>query len=125
VRAMTQSIYPTLRYRDAHAAIDWLERAFGAERKEVHEAGGTVVHAEVRIEGDLVMIGSERDEPGPKVGVTSVYVAVADPDAHHDRAVAAGAEVTSELADTDYGSRDYAVRDPEGNRWYFGTYRPE
>jgi uncharacterized glyoxalase superfamily protein PhnB len=59
------------------------------------------------------------------VGVTSVYVAVADPDAHHDRAVAAGAEVTRELVDTDYGSRDYAVRDPEGNRWSFGTYRPE
>jgi uncharacterized glyoxalase superfamily protein PhnB len=122
---MSQSIYPTLRYRDAHGAIDWLERAFGAKRKEVHEAGGRIVHAEVRIEGDLVMIGSERDEPGPEAGVTSVYVAIADPDAHHDQAVAAGAEVISELADTDYGSRDYAVRDPEGNRWYFGTYRPE
>jgi uncharacterized glyoxalase superfamily protein PhnB len=122
---MTQSIYPTLRYHDAHAAIDWLERAFGAERKEVHEAGDKILHAEVRIEGDLVMIGSERDAPGPQVGATTVYVAIADPDAHHDRAVAAGAEVTSELADTDYGSRDYAVRDPEGNRWSFGTYRPE
>jgi uncharacterized glyoxalase superfamily protein PhnB len=122
---MSQSIYPTLRYRDAYGAIDWLERAFGAERKEVHEAGGRVVHAEVRIEGDLVMIGSEPDEPGPQAGATSVYVAITDPDAHHDRAVAAGAEVTSELANTDYGSRDYAVRDPEGNRWYFGTYRPE
>ena len=22
------------------------------------------------------------------------------------------------------GSRDYAVRDPEGNLWSFGTYRP-
>jgi uncharacterized glyoxalase superfamily protein PhnB len=28
------------------------------------------------------------------------------------------------LTDTDYGSRDFAVRDPEGNHWYFGTYRP-
>jgi hypothetical protein len=27
--------------------------------------------------------------------------------------------------DTDYGSRDFAVRDPEGNRWSFGTYRGE
>ena len=26
---------------------------------------------------------------------------------------------------TDYGSRDFAVRDPEGNRWSFGTYRGE
>lgn len=35
-----------------------------------------------------------------------------------------GAEITTELHDTDYGSRDYAARDPEGNLWNFGTYRP-
>jgi uncharacterized glyoxalase superfamily protein PhnB len=29
-----------------------------------------------------------------------------------------------ELRDTDYGSRDYAANDGEGNRWFFGTYRP-
>jgi len=29
-----------------------------------------------------------------------------------------------ELTDTDYGSRDFAVRDPEGNIWSFGTYAP-
>lgn len=34
-----------------------------------------------------------------------------------------GAEVTQELTDKFYGSRDFAVKDPEGNRWYFGTYR--
>ena len=39
------------------------------------------------------------------------------------RATAAGAEVLAPLYDTDYGSRDFAVRDPEGNRWSFGTYR--
>jgi uncharacterized glyoxalase superfamily protein PhnB len=123
---MSQSIYPTLRYRDAHGAIDWLERAFGAERKDVHEADGRVVHAEVRIEGDLVMIGSEAADGTPAPGAASVYIAIADPDAHHDRAVAAGGgEIARELEDQDYGSRDYAIRDPEGNLWNFGTYRPE
>jgi uncharacterized glyoxalase superfamily protein PhnB len=48
-----------------------------------------------------------------------------EPDALHDRAVAAGAEVVAPLHDTDYGSRDFAVRDPEGNLWSFGTYRGE
>ena len=48
-----------------------------------------------------------------------------DPDGHHDRAVAAGAELVMGLTDQDYGSREYAVRDPEGNVWCFGTYRPE
>ena len=40
------------------------------------------------------------------------------------RARAAGARIVREPADTDYGSRDYAARDPEGNLWSFGTYRP-
>ena len=40
-------------------------------------------------------------------------------------AVAAGAEITDPLHETDYGSRDFAARDPEGNRWNFGTYRGE
>jgi uncharacterized glyoxalase superfamily protein PhnB len=30
----------------------------------------------------------------------------------------------TELHNTDYGSRDYAARDLEGNVWSFGTYRP-
>jgi uncharacterized glyoxalase superfamily protein PhnB len=46
-----------------------------------------------------------------------------EPDALFARARAAGAEAISEPSDTDYGSRDFAVRDPEGNRWSFGTYR--
>jgi uncharacterized glyoxalase superfamily protein PhnB len=48
-----------------------------------------------------------------------------DPDGLFARATAAGAEVLAGLHDTDYGSRDFAVRDPEGNRWSFGTYRGE
>ena len=55
-----------------------------------------------------------------------VYVIVDDGiDAHFERARTAGAEIVRELHDTDYGSRDYVARDPEGNLWSFGTYRPE
>jgi uncharacterized glyoxalase superfamily protein PhnB len=52
------------------------------------------------------------------------YLALDDPDAHHAAAVQAGAEVVMELTDQPYGSREYAVRDPEGNVWCSGTYRP-
>jgi uncharacterized glyoxalase superfamily protein PhnB len=38
--------------------------------------------------------------------------------------VAAGGEIVRPLEDQDYGSRDFAVRDPEGNIWSFGTYDP-
>jgi uncharacterized glyoxalase superfamily protein PhnB len=45
----TQVFYPAHRYRDAAAAIEWLEKAFGFERKEVHEGDdGTIVHASSR-----------------------------------------------------------------------------
>jgi uncharacterized glyoxalase superfamily protein PhnB len=48
-----------------------------------------------------------------------------DPDAVHRRATDAGAEIIRELSETDYGSREFALRDPEGNGWSFGTYRGE
>jgi uncharacterized glyoxalase superfamily protein PhnB len=82
-----QTFYPVLKYEDARAAMDFLERAFGFE-----------THAS--------------------------YVVVDDPDALHDRAKAAGATIERELSDQDYGSREFTARDPEGNLWSFGTYRP-
>ncbi len=54
-----------------------------------------------------------------------LYLVVEDPDAHHDRARAAGAEIVMPLTDQPYGSREYAALDPEGNVWSFGTYRPK
>jgi uncharacterized glyoxalase superfamily protein PhnB len=55
---------------------------------------------------------------------SGVYAVVEDIDAHYERAMAAGAEIVRQLADTGYGSREYSVRDPEGHLWSFGTYRP-
>jgi uncharacterized glyoxalase superfamily protein PhnB len=119
-----------LRYRDAPAAIEWLSKAFGFEAALVVDSpGGDVAHAELKLGEDRVMLGSESDgsdERLPhKAGGSSVYVIVADPDAHHERARSAGAEIFFEPYDTDYGSREYTARDPEGNFWSFGTYRPE
>jgi uncharacterized glyoxalase superfamily protein PhnB len=56
-------------------------------------------------------------------GRSGVYVVTDAPDELFERAVAAGAAVIRKPEDTDYGSREFAVRDPEGNRWSFGTYR--
>jgi uncharacterized glyoxalase superfamily protein PhnB len=50
---------------------------------------------------------------------------VDDPDAHYERARAAGAEIVRELIDEEFGSRGYTARDPEGNLWSVGTYRPD
>jgi uncharacterized glyoxalase superfamily protein PhnB len=123
-----KTIYPILKYEDAHAAIDFLERAFGCERREVHEGQkGGVAHAVLRC-GDVVVMLSSTGEGDPTynqgAGRTGVYVVVNETDALFERARDAGAEVVMEPADQDYGSRDFTVRDPEGNLWSFGTYAP-
>ena len=129
-----QTIFPALRYRDADAAISWLTEAFGAEPIDVHrDPQNRIMHAELSLAGQLFMLGTSTDDgflgggqPDPRGGTISLYVAVPDPDpdAAYHRAVEAGAEVVRELIDTDYGSREFSVRDPEGNAWSFGTYNP-
>ncbi|MDJ1138336.1 VOC family protein [Streptomyces iconiensis] len=119
-------LYPALTYRDARAAIAFLEKAFGFEATQVHEGeGGDIAHAELRLGDGTVMLGTAKDSgPMGSLGPACVYVVVEDIDAHHERAAAAGAEIVSGPTDMDYGSRDYAAKDPEGNLWSFGTYRP-
>jgi uncharacterized glyoxalase superfamily protein PhnB len=123
---------PTLRYRDANAALDWLQRAFGFEEKEAHrDDEGVVHHAELRLDGGMVMVGEQRDgghlgghEPDPLASTLGIYVAIEDPDAHYAQAKAAQASIVRELVETEYGSREYSARDVEGNLWSFGTYDP-
>jgi uncharacterized glyoxalase superfamily protein PhnB len=124
-------IYPCLRYEDAPAAIAWLCRAFGFEELLVVPGpDGTVAHAELRYGPCVVMLGSAKADaygrsPAALGGVTgSVYIGLDEPDAHCARAKAAGADVFRPPEDTDYGSREYSCRDPEGHVWSFGTYRP-
>jgi len=120
------TIYPSLRYRDARAGIAWLKDTFGFEERVVYSNDdGSVAHAELSFGPSIVMLGSEKDDVyDGHIGQSWAYVAVEDPEERYERARAAGAEIVRELADTDYGSRDFAVRDPEGNLWNFGTYRP-
>jgi uncharacterized glyoxalase superfamily protein PhnB len=125
-------VWPTLRAHDARRLIDFLVDAFGFERTVVYGEGDVVQHAELAWPlGGGIMLGSVRDgDDGdnaglPQPGATSAYVVTDDPEALFDRATAAGADVIRPLHDTDYGSRDFAVRDPEGNGWFFGTYRGE
>ena len=116
------NVYPILSYRDADAALKWLVDAFGFTEQAVHrDDDGAVVHAELRYGRGVVMFGQGGSEVKTD-DTCRTYVAVPDADAHHDKAVAAGAEVTMPLTDQDYGSRDYMARDLEGNVWCFGTY---
>jgi uncharacterized glyoxalase superfamily protein PhnB len=125
-------IYPTFRYRDAARMIDWLQQAFGFALRVKYGEGDDVHHAELSLGSSIIMLGQVRDDaygamvggPGDNAG-KSIYVAVDDTDALYARAKAAGARIEKEPYDTDYGSRDFMCRDPEGNIWSFGTYWPK
>ncbi|HEY6762880.1 MAG TPA: VOC family protein [Baekduia sp.] len=119
------TIFPTFRYDDAHAAIRFLCDAFGFSEHAVHERDGVIHHAELKLGDDYIMLGERRDGAADLPDQPSTtYVVVEEPDALYARAVKAGAEVVREPVDQDYGSREFAVRDPGGNVWSFGTYAP-
>jgi uncharacterized glyoxalase superfamily protein PhnB len=129
------SIMPALRYRDAQAAIDWLCNVLGFVRRAVYPGSdNTIGHAELTLNGGMIMLGSHKDDeygkgfksPGDlgNIETRSAYVVVKDADAVYARAQAAGAPVIRPIQNTDYGSREFTVKDPEGHSWSVGTYDP-
>ena len=120
-------VWPTLRASDARGLIRFLADAFGFVEVVVYGEGDRVDHAQLAWpSGGGIMLGSARaDDWALEPGSFGCYVVTDEPDKLFARATAAGAKVLRGLHDTDYGSRDFAVLDPEGNRWSFGTYRGE
>ncbi|MEQ3549975.1 VOC family protein [Pseudonocardia nematodicida] len=122
------SIHTTLRYDDPQAAIDFLTGALGFRELHCYRGDdGTIAHAELAWDdrGDtaVLALGARRAGDRFDTGRAVLYLTCEDPDALHERAVAAGAEVVMGLTDQDYGSREFAVADAEGNVWSLGTYR--
>ena len=135
---MPQRIVPMIAYEDAAAAIDWLTVAFGfTERagQRYTSRDGTIGHAELELDGEIVMLATpNREYQGPKRHrhscdaadswldnpwvIDGVLVVVDDLDAHHARAVAAGADVIRPPEEGPAG-RLYTAEDLEGHRWMF------
>jgi len=137
---VTQRIVPMIAYEDAAAAIEWLTHAFGFTEREGQRytsEDGTVGHAELELGGEVVMLATpNRDYQSPKTHrescdaaarwldnpwvIDGVLVEVDDLDAHHARAVEAGANVIRPLEDAAFaGMRLYTAEDLEGHRWMF------
>ncbi len=130
------TIIPSMRYRNALAAIDWLCHAFGFQKHAVYAgADGIVHHAQLTFGNGMIMLGSvenrspwgkriaQPDEIGGRA-TQSAYLIVADCDQHHAQAKAAGATIVDELETKDYGGKGYSCRDLEGHLWSFGDYDP-
>jgi uncharacterized glyoxalase superfamily protein PhnB len=129
------TVIPSLRYRDAPAAIEWLCKAFGFEKHAVHADGEVVHHAELVFGSGMVMLGSvanasawgERIVQPDEIGGRETQcpcVVVADCAAHYARAKSAGAVIVDEFEEKEYGGAGYSCRDPEGHLWWFGSYDP-
>jgi uncharacterized glyoxalase superfamily protein PhnB len=129
--APAPQVWPAFRAADARALIRFLVEAFGFQEAVVYGEGDHVDHAELAWPlGGGVMLGSApaegetgSDDWTVRPGTLGAYTVTDEPDALYARATAAGAKVVREPYDTDYGSREFIVLDPEGNRWSFGTYR--
>ena len=128
-------IIPTMRYKNAPTAIDWLCKAFGFERHLVVEgANNTIAHAQLTYGNSMIMLSSESEnEYGELVktpqdlngnNTQASYIVVEEIDEHYKRAVAAGAKILIDIKDEDYGGRGYTCKDIEEYIWNFGSYNP-
>jgi uncharacterized glyoxalase superfamily protein PhnB len=133
---VVQRAVPMLAYEDCAAAIAWLGRAFGfREVQRFAGSDGRVTHAELDLDGATVNIGwpgSDYQNPRHHAEVCAharawsavpwvidgALIHVDDLDAHHRRAVDAGAAVLRGPEDLPFG-RLYTAADPEGHRWMF------
>jgi uncharacterized glyoxalase superfamily protein PhnB len=127
------TLIPALRYRDAHAAIHWLERVFGFARQAVYEGpNGSVAHAQLVRGGGMLMLGSATDENADRarhwidlaatggretVGLCLIADSDEECEAIYQRVKAEGAEIVQELNSPEYGGRAFTRRDLEGHIW--------
>ncbi|MEW2139272.1 VOC family protein [Streptomyces sp. NPDC005409] len=128
------AVIPHIMVDDAAAAIDFYQRAFGAqEHFRLDAPGGGILHAEISIGPSVLMLGDASVEaaeqasfasPAALGGGTSVtlHVFVADVDALAERAQAAGAEILQPPTDMFHGDRTVILKDPSGHMWVFLTH---
>ncbi len=125
VKPIREGFHTVTPYVIVHAAaglIDFVKQAFGAEElyRGTGSAGG--IHAEVKIQDSIVMIGGGealRHDPTP----TGLHLYVEDADAVYERALEAGATSLHRPVDQPYGDREASVKDLAGNHWYIATHK--
>jgi PhnB protein len=123
------TITPHLTVRDAKGAIEFYQKAFGAQVLNVAPGpGGKVMHAALKIGDSILMLNDEFPEFGGQLGPSATGSSVAlhvyldDVDTAFQRAVSAGATVKMPLMDQFWGDRYGVVIDPYGHRWSLATH---
>lgn len=118
-----------LSIRDAHNAIEFYRRAFGAEEMfRLETPDGKIGHAELSFGDSSLMLaepcdqaalGSSQAQEKPAIGL---HLYVEDVDAQFERALQAGATTVMPVQDQFYGDRSGTLKDPYGNLWFIATH---
>ncbi len=128
-------IIPTIQYKEASKAIEWLCNAFGFKKHLVVPGENeTIRHAQLTFGNAMIMLGTENDSEYGKLLRTPVefnqlntqapYIIIENIDEHYKKAVQEGAKIVIDIKDENYGGRSYTCRDIEGHIWNFGSYNP-
>ena len=114
------SVSPYLIVDGASATIEFLRRVFGAvELRRFPDPNGKIMHAEVRIDDTVVMIGDGADGWPPVPSHVHVYVT--DVDAAYKRALEAGATSVQEPVKKADADKRGGVKDAGGTTWWIAT----
>jgi uncharacterized glyoxalase superfamily protein PhnB len=115
------TVTPWLISRDTARLIEYVQEAFGGEElARVLNSDGTIGHAEMRIGDSVVMMFDAKPDSPPTPAFLRLYVA--DADAVHRQAVAAGGTSVTEVTHLFFGDRVGRVRDPLGNVWWIQAH---
>jgi PhnB protein len=132
VPAGYHNVTPYISVKGAAKALDFYQRAFGAEvlvRMDMPD--GRVGHAEITIGDSHVMLADEMPEMGDAVaksprtlgGTTcGLMIYMDDVDARFKRAIDAGGTVKRPLKNQFYGDRTGTLEDPFGHIWTIGSH---
>ncbi|HTV09258.1 MAG TPA: VOC family protein [Candidatus Aquilonibacter sp.] len=134
------TVIPSLRYREAHAAIEWLVRVFEFTKQAVYEGPNhTVMHAQLARGGGMLMLGSATNadtvyarrwisvqDTGGRETVGLCLIANSDDDCDqiYERVKREGVEIVMEMNSPNYGGKAFSCCDLEGHIWWVGSYNP-
>src|SRR5438270_6097812 len=117
---MPATITPSLRYRNAPVAIEWLCRVFGLRKNlVVPDDSGGVAHAQLSFGDGMIMLGSVRENERD-----ALLNSRTDADVTYERAKTPAPKSLIPIKDEEYGGRSFSCRDLEGPLWTIGTYDP-
>ncbi len=127
------TLTPYLVVKDAAQAIDFYQRAFGAQEiyRNTCDKTNRVMNAQLRIGDSMIMLNDEFPEygcnaPSPDHGSpVTIHLYVEDVDSVFNRAVEAGAEATMPVSDSFWGDRYGQLKDPFGHSWSVATRKED